>query len=261
MGHVLFVTGTDTGVGKTVFTGLLLATLRRRGMVAVAMKPFCTGDRADVSLLQSLQPGAIPDHEMNPFWFRAPLAPYLASLRERRRVHFNRAVDVARRAATRCEVLIVEGAGGALVPLTRSKTIADFAAALGGRVVIVGRNRLGVINHVRLTVESLVARGIQPCLVVLMQEQQPDASSAINAAYLRRSLRDLPVCEIPFLGGNLRKSGEISRAAKKVEKVLARFWGFATFTSVLWNGTARRADQTKGQRKKVVDTLSAKTQR
>lgn len=254
MGNVLFVTGTDTGVGKTVFTGLLLAMLRRRAISALALKPFCSGDRSDVSLLQSLQPGAIPDHEMNPYWFRSPLAPYLASVREGRCVDFNRALSAARRAVRRCEVLIVEGAGGVLVPLTRSKTIADFAAALGGRVVIVGRNRLGVINHVRLTVEALSARGIQPCLVVLMQEQKPDTSACLNADYLRQELRDTPVCEIPFLGKNLRKAADISQAAKKIEKVLARFWGFASFSPVLWNGTAKRADQTKGQRKKVVDT-------
>ena len=68
MGRILFVTGTDTGVGKTVFTALLLRHLRTAGVSALAMKPFCTGPRSDVRLLQSLQPGVLGDDEVNPVW-------------------------------------------------------------------------------------------------------------------------------------------------------------------------------------------------
>src|SRR4051794_429843 len=83
-GRILFVTGTDTGVGKTVFTGLLLHHLRTTGRHALAMKPFCSGGRADVKLLRALQDAELSEDEINPFYFPEPVAP-LVSLRQRHR--------------------------------------------------------------------------------------------------------------------------------------------------------------------------------
>ena len=74
-GKILFITGTDTGAGKTTLTALLLAHLRSQGLTALAMKPVCTGPRSDVRLLQSLQRGELSDDEMNPFWYQMPVAP------------------------------------------------------------------------------------------------------------------------------------------------------------------------------------------
>ena len=78
-GKILFITGTDTGAGKTVLTALLLAHLRSQGVNALAMKPVCTGPRSDVRLLQSLQRGELSDDEMNPFWYQTPVAPIVAA--------------------------------------------------------------------------------------------------------------------------------------------------------------------------------------
>src|ERR1700722_15876817 len=114
---IIFVTGTDTGVGKTLLTALLLHHLRARGCRALAMKPFCSGGRADVRLLQSLQPGELSDAEMNPFYFKQPIAPLAASLGKRKKIPLNLVVEKIRAVARKCDVLLVEGSGGLLVPL------------------------------------------------------------------------------------------------------------------------------------------------
>jgi dethiobiotin synthetase len=83
--RIIFITGTDTGVGKTVFTGLLLHHFRTSGCHALAMKPFCSGNRADVNLLKSLQDGELTVDEINPYYFLEPVAP-LVSTRKYNRV-------------------------------------------------------------------------------------------------------------------------------------------------------------------------------
>ena len=84
MGKIIFVTGTDTGVGKTLLTALLLQHLRAHGQSALAIKPFCSGGREDAELLHSLQENELTLDEMNPFHFKKPLAPYLAATRRER---------------------------------------------------------------------------------------------------------------------------------------------------------------------------------
>src|SRR5436190_3837938 len=85
MPRVIFITGSDTGAGKTYLTALLLAYLRQKGIHALAMKPFCSGSRDDVELLQALQDREISDELMNPFYFEEPIAP-LAAGREHGRM-------------------------------------------------------------------------------------------------------------------------------------------------------------------------------
>src|SRR5205823_6159208 len=84
--RAIFITGTDTGVGKTVLTACLLHHLLQSGMDVLAMKPFCSGSRADVDLLQALQGSRLPDQEMNPFYFSDPVAPLVAARQARRKI-------------------------------------------------------------------------------------------------------------------------------------------------------------------------------
>lgn len=86
MSRLIFITGTDTGVGKTLLTGLLLHHLRHSGVHSLAMKPFCSGGTSDVDLLYGLQDGELSRPEINPFYFREPIAPLLASRIHRRPV-------------------------------------------------------------------------------------------------------------------------------------------------------------------------------
>src|SRR4051812_15300908 len=114
---ILFITGTDTGVGKTLFTALLLHHLRATGCRALAMKPFCSGGRGDVKLLQSLQPGELSDEEMNPFYFKDPVAPLVATEARKKRIHLSDVIARVQVVQAQCDVLLIEGSGGLLVPL------------------------------------------------------------------------------------------------------------------------------------------------
>src|SRR5258707_11333001 len=87
--RIIFITGTDTGVGKTLLTGLLLHHLRHSGCAAWAMKPFCSGSRADVLFLSALQDGELTDDEINPFYFPEPVAPLISVRKHRRRIKLN----------------------------------------------------------------------------------------------------------------------------------------------------------------------------
>src|SRR5438067_10725475 len=111
---ILFVTGTDTGVGKTLFTALLLHYLRAAGCRALAMKPFCSGGRGDVELLQSLQPGELSDAEMNPFYFEAPVAPLIAKEAQRKKTRLKAVLAAIKKVQAKCDVLVIEGSGGLL---------------------------------------------------------------------------------------------------------------------------------------------------
>src|ERR1035441_9896113 len=107
-----FITGTDTGVGKTVLTTLLARHLRERGVNAAALKPICSGNRADARALHTASDDALTLDEINPWHFRAPLAPLLAARRERRRVGLADVLAHVRTMQRRFDVLLVEGAGG-----------------------------------------------------------------------------------------------------------------------------------------------------
>src|SRR5260221_14172519 len=87
--RTIFITGTDTGVGKTLLTALLLAHLRQNGVPALALKPFCSGGRADAELFHALQDGDLTLDEINPFYFREPIAPLVAARKHRRRIQLD----------------------------------------------------------------------------------------------------------------------------------------------------------------------------
>ena len=218
---IIFVTGTDTGVGKTVFTALLLHFLRVRGVRALAMKPFCSGTRGDVRLLQSLQRGELSDAEANPFYFAEPVAPLVARGARRRKLRLNKVVARVQAVAARCDVLLVEGSGGLLVPLGEGYTVADLLMHLECDSIVVARNRLGTINHTLLTVGALKSGGGKPLAVVVMSTPRRDLSSCTNAKTLAQLLRPVPVWEISSMGRRIGKSG-IEKAAAGVAKAVLR---------------------------------------
>jgi dethiobiotin synthase len=198
--NVIFVTGTDTGVGKTVLTAGLLSFLRHRHRLALAIKPFCSGSRSDARLLRALQADeALPLRVVNPFFFRAPVAPGVAAAQEARDVPLSRVLDLIAQVADQCSTLIVEGAGGLLVPLGRDYTVLDLIAALDCRVILVSANRLGTINHTLLSVEALKARGCKNIKVVLMEQARPDPSVETNLAVLSKWLFPTQIRRFPRL--------------------------------------------------------------
>jgi dethiobiotin synthetase len=218
---IIFITGTDTGVGKTVFTGLLLAHLRSQKVEALAMKPFCSGDRGDIKLLQALQPGCLPDAAMNPFFFDLPVAPLVAARKEGRMIQLSEALRKIRLVQRQCECLLIEGAGGLMVPLGEDFLVLDLIRQLRCRVIVMARNKLGTINHTLLTVRALKGIKKTHLRVVLRDEEHPDRSAPSNGAILEEMLGPVGVFRMPFLSGKSCKKEGMKKSAKKLKKMLA----------------------------------------
>jgi dethiobiotin synthetase len=186
--RVLFITGTDTGVGKTLLTALLLSHLRQGGCQALALKPFSSGNQSDAQLLHALAGGDLTLDEINPFHFSEPVAPLVAARRRRRLISLDavlahidsicsRHLRLANPVGTRAKIenqksatknaptLLIEGVGGLLVPLGDGYTVLDLITELARQcgssshstleVLVVSRNQLGTLNHTLLTVGAL----------------------------------------------------------------------------------------------------------
>ncbi len=223
-GRVTFVTGTDTGVGKTVLTGLLLLYLRNNGVHALAMKPFCTGDRHDAHLLAELQDQELAIDKINPVYFPEPLAPLAAAAKHKRIVRLGPVLRAIRALQHTCQWLLVEGIGGLLVPLTRHHTVADLISSLDCDTIVVSANRLGTLNHTLLTVEALRHRSVQRIKVVLMQAGKRDLSSFSNLLILRKLLYPTPVYAIGYLGPIADEPARLRKYFQNVQKIVARIF-------------------------------------
>ena len=188
----LFLTGTDTGVGKTFTTALLTRALRQAGLGTIALKPLCSGERSDVEILCAASDNALSLDETNPIWLQAPAAPLVAAQLENRTLSLDPLVEWFHKLSAKHPSLLVEGAGGWLVPITESETLADLAVRLGLPVVPVVANRLGCLNHALLTLESIRARNL-PCPGIILNHLTPDSDIAqsTNAEILSRHTRIL----------------------------------------------------------------------
>lgn len=218
---IIFVTGTDTGVGKTLLTALLLQHLRANGSHALAMKPFCSGGRADVKFLQAMQPGEISDDEVNPFYFAEPVAPLVAQKRRRQKIALADVVEKIRHVQNQCEQLVIEGSGGLLVPLGADFSVADLVIRLKPKIIVAARNQLGAVNHTLLTLEALRSRGLQVDSVVLMEAGKADLSSQTNQKTLN-SLTRIAIFCVPNLGANFVRNPPPKNTQKKLKKILAQ---------------------------------------
>jgi dethiobiotin synthetase len=221
---IIFVTGTDTGVGKTIFTGLLLHHLRTAGVHALAMKPFCSGGRGDVRLLRAMQDRELTEDEINPFYFPEPVAPLVSARARRRAISLAEVVRQIGKIAARCECLVIEGSGGLLVPLGEKYRVADLIQRLHCEVVVVSRNRLGTINHTLLTVNALKHLGVKKMAVALMETGKKDVSAKTNGRILSELLKPIRLYSLAFLGKNADKSGVLKKSHKKVKKTLAQMY-------------------------------------
>ena len=252
--QVFLVVGTDTGVGKTVFSGLFARYLMDAGVGVRAVKPFCSGGMEDVEFLKAAQRGH-GQAEVN-FWYsEEPVSPAAAELRLGQAVDFEGAINWINslRSAVfshqeglsgqvavgsgegslqstdgsgQAGVLLVEGVGGLLAPLAKGKTVASLGKAIGAQLVVVAPNRVGVINQVLLTVEAAAKRDLEVACVILMGQKEPDASVAENADLIRDLMPDMAgfkgVFEFPWLGAGADDSEQIGANVKKAEKVLAK---------------------------------------
>jgi dethiobiotin synthetase len=186
MKQTLFITGTDTGVGKTVLTVLLVKFLRERGVNAAALKPICSGNRSDARKIFAAMNGALSLDEINPWHFSAPIAPLLAARRENRKVKLPQVVARVRAMQKRFDILLVEGAGGLLSPLGENFNSRDLILALRAMPIVVAQNKLGAVNQILLTLEALPKNLRAKSRVVLVAPQKPDASTKTNAKLLSK---------------------------------------------------------------------------
>lgn len=183
----LFITGTDTNAGKTFVTALLTRALRGRGFETIALKPLCSGERSDVEILQAASDHHLTLDETNPIWLREPAAPLVAVRLENRTLSLDALEAWFRNLSEKHSSLLVEGAGGWLVPITPTETIADLAARLSLPVVVVVANRLGCINHTLLTLESIRARGLHcPGIVLNTFSTSDDIATRTNREILEQ---------------------------------------------------------------------------
>lgn len=175
-----FITGTDTGVGKTYVTRLILEHLRAEGRDAVGYKPVACGDREDAFILSAVS-GGIDLDEINPVYFNTAVAPYVAAMLENRTVSSAELLAGFHHLAGKYAQVIVEGAGGWEVPLAPNYRVSDLAAELGLPIVVVAGNKLGALNHIILTVNAIRARGLTCAGVVLNQlEDEMDTAMITN---------------------------------------------------------------------------------
>jgi len=185
----LFITGTDTNAGKTFVTALLTRALRARGFETIALKPLCSGERSDVEILQAASDHRLSLDETNPVWLSEPAAPLVAARLENRTLSLDALEAWFRHLSSKHPSLLVEGAGGWLVPITPTETIADLAARLALPVVVVVANRLGCINHTLLTLESIRARGLHcPGIVLNTLSKTEDIATRTNREILEQHI-------------------------------------------------------------------------
>lgn len=187
-----FVTGTDTGVGKTRFSCLLVEALRAEGIDAAGFKPVCCGDRDDAVLLAAASGGLTPD-EVNPVWLKASVAPLVAGMLENRPVDPQDLIAKYRSFACEHRQVIVEGAGGWRVPLADGYDMADLAKDLGLPVILVVGNRLGALNHTILTVDSIRAMGLTIAGLVMNHLADELDTAAITNKGMIEQLTGVPI--------------------------------------------------------------------
>ena len=207
MSRGLFITGTDTGVGKTLVTCGLAAALRARGVCVGVMKPIETGcaagpggelRAADAEALAWFAGSTAAPTDICPIRFAEPLAPSAAAARAGVAIDLGRIDQAFARVSAGADFVLVEGAGGLLVPIAPGVSMAELALRLGLPLLVVVGNKLGAINHARLTCEVARARGLElrgwalNCLT-----PGPDLAADTNAGALR-DLLGPPLAVIPW---------------------------------------------------------------
>ncbi len=205
----IFVTGTDTGVGKTFVSCIIAEGLRGEGIDVGVIKPVETGCRrrkdslvpSDGSMLKRASGSRDHLDLIVPYRFRAPLAPFMAAELEKRRISVSKIKRSCIKIAEKHDFIIIEGAGGLLVPVTKSYTFLNLIKDLEIPVIIVALNKLGVINHLSLTLNCLEQNRIAPiCIILNNTEPGRDIAQRTNLLALQKILKNTPLIEVPYNG-------------------------------------------------------------
>lgn len=214
-----FITGTDTGVGKTVVTVALMELLKLRGLEIVGMKPVASGcERTpaglrnnDALMIRQACSKGLPYAMVNPYAFEPAIAPHIAAARSAESISVTRIEALCRELQSRADLVVVEGVGGWCVPLGSGMDMPELARALGFPVVLVVGLRLGCISHALLSAAAIASSGLRLCGWVANQlqpplEEQDEVVSALRQRIAAPLLGVLPWCEtatLAELGGYL----------------------------------------------------------
>ena len=197
-----FITGTDTGIGKTRSAVALMAALQQRGLTVCGMKPVSagcqttTGGLVNEDAIKLMQQASrpFPYQIVNPYAWLPPIAPHIAAQQAGNTMTLAPIRECYQQIATQCDVVIVEGAGGWLVPLNATQTMADIAVDLALDVILVVGIRLGCINHALLTMESIKQKGCRLAGWIANHLSVPNAVAQENVKYLTTQI------DAPLLG-------------------------------------------------------------
>ena len=211
-----FITGTDTGVGKTVTTACLLSLYRKHRLNVGVMKPVETGvdpecsssANSDAKFLMEIAQCSDPLSEVCPVRLKTAASPYQAAKMENRAIDMDRIFNSFRLLADKYDNLLVEGVGGLLVPLQSNYLICDLIRDLGLPLLVVGKNALGTLNHTLLTLRAAQQAGL-PVKGVILNRTEAGEKDAIESGHAKliTELSGVPVLgEIPYLGQISEKS-------------------------------------------------------
>ena len=214
------MTGTETGVGKTVVTASLASCLIENGIKVTPIKPFQTGVETgavtDIEFIYSVLDIPFDIERVCPYRLQKPLSPFYASKFEK--IHFEPS-DIKKTVEQSMDVSsinLIEGAGGFNVPITRNYFMSDFAKDLDLKIIIVARPGLGTVNHTLLTIDKAVACGLDVLGIVISNyPQNPDLAESTNIS----QLREMPGIEIlgilPAIENLNVEEGKTGELAKK----------------------------------------------
>ncbi|WP_048810168.1 dethiobiotin synthase [Candidatus Methylacidiphilum infernorum] len=188
---VIFVTGTDTGVGKTTFSTALVRFWRSKGYNAIGLKPISTGQREDALRLWEASAKTIALDAINPFHFSQPLAPAIASWLEGKEIKLEEIKKAISSAIDSYSHVVIEGIGGWLTPLSRKWLLKDLVQVLHCPVLLIAHTRLGFLNHSFLSIESILKAGVTLKGIIL--NRYPGLEIDPMAVELLKERYDLPI--------------------------------------------------------------------
>lgn len=197
----IFVTGTDTDVGKTFVTAGIAAVLHNQGVDVGVFKPMMSGvkredPKSDASILKKFSCDKRPLEEINPYQFDEPLAPYVAQKRQGDIILLGEVLDHWEQSKNSHEFMLVEGAGGLAVPLGKDFFVGDLAYHIGFPILVVARPGLGTVNHTFLTISYARTIGLEVIGVIIngLNEMTSGVAEETNPALIEE------VCNVPVLG-------------------------------------------------------------
>jgi dethiobiotin synthetase len=230
----VFITGTDTGVGKTIIAAAITRALKMRGVSVGVMKPVETGCRmegekglvpVDGAFLQYMAETDTTLSDITPYRFETPVAPLIASEIEGRVIREEVILSTFKKIADDQDFMVVEGVGGLMVPVSRHLLVCDLIKLLDLSVIVVAGNTLGVINHTLLTVKAAENEGIRIAGVIINHTHSPhgDIAEDTNPGVLEKLLSVPVIGVFPYLEERSKEEMDrVSGYALSVETLMAR---------------------------------------